>query len=97
MAGVETFDVEVAYVGKSASFRMKLEVPSGTTIRGVLERARVAEQWPEIDFQINLVGIFGRLCSLDELVSPGARVEIYRPLSRDPKESRRRRSARRVD
>lgn len=38
------------------------------------------------------VGIFGELCNRDTRLRDGDRVEIYRPLRLDPKESRRARA-----
>ena len=38
------------------------------------------------------VGIFGELCNRDAVPRDGDRVEIYRPLKLDPKESRRARA-----
>lgn len=35
------------------------------------------------------VGIFSKVVSLDTTLSEGDRVEIYRPLSKDPKQARR--------
>ena len=35
------------------------------------------------------VGIWSRVCGLDEVLRTGDRVEIYRPLQVDPKEARR--------
>ncbi len=94
MAAADTLRVEVAYVGEGGGGRWALEVPPGTTVRGALERARVCERHPEIDLGRYAVGIFGVRCGLDDLLGDGARVEIYRPLLRDPKEARRRRVAR---
>jgi len=42
----------------------------------------------------NQVGIFGKRVSLETRLADGDRVEIYRPLAMDPKESRRRRARR---
>lgn len=39
------------------------------------------------------VGIFGEPCARDAVPRDGDRIEIYRPLKSDPKESRRARSA----
>ena len=93
MAAVDVLGVEVAYAGERCSSRVALQVPAGTTVRGAIERARVLTRHPEIDLARDAVGIFGQRCELDDLVSDGARVEIYRPLLRDPKEARRRRAA----
>jgi putative ubiquitin-RnfH superfamily antitoxin RatB of RatAB toxin-antitoxin module len=38
------------------------------------------------------VGIFGRIVDLHRAVVAGDRIEIYRPLTADPKEARRRRA-----
>ena len=91
MAGADLLRVEVAYVGAQTSSRVALDVPAGTTVRGVIERARVLARHPEIDLGRFAVGIFGARCGLEDLVTDGARVEIYRPLRRDPKEARRQR------
>jgi putative ubiquitin-RnfH superfamily antitoxin RatB of RatAB toxin-antitoxin module len=40
------------------------------------------------------VGIFGELCGRDAVPQDGDRIEIYRPLKADPKESRRARAQR---
>jgi hypothetical protein len=42
------------------------------------------------------VGIFGRLVGLGEPLADGDRVEIYRPLTDDPKRSRRERARKQV-
>jgi putative ubiquitin-RnfH superfamily antitoxin RatB of RatAB toxin-antitoxin module len=44
------------------------------------------------DPAVHLAGIFGKKKPLDTLLRPGDRVELYRPLLADPKESRRRRA-----
>lgn len=90
MAGAEPLQVEVAWCGQCVT----LTVPLGTTVRGVLERARVAERMPGFDITTQVVGLQGRQVTLEALVTDGDRVEIYRPLKVDPKERRRRRSQR---
>ncbi len=88
MVAVELLAVELAY-GASCQ---RLTVPYGTSVRGVIERARLLEQHPEIDLAVNRVGIYATLVALETLVASGDRVEVYRPLTIDPKEMRRRRS-----
>ena len=94
MAGLDLFTVELVYVGPANQYCADLRVPYGTTLRGVIERARIVEHCPEIDLTCWRVGVFGELRQLDELVSAGARVEIYPPLRCSPKEARRRRAKR---
>lgn len=38
------------------------------------------------------VGIHGEICGRDRVVEDGDRIELYRPLAVDPKESRRKRA-----
>lgn len=94
MAGVELLEVEIAYASLRAQYAQSMRVPFGTTVRGVLERSRIVERFPEIDLGTWQVGIFGKLRSLDDLVRSGDRVEIYQPLRCDPKDARRLRAAR---
>ncbi|MDA1116626.1 MAG: RnfH family protein [Proteobacteria bacterium] len=63
-----------------------LDLEQGATVRMALEAAGIAAH--------HAVGVYGRRISLDACLADGDRVEIYRPLRVDPKESRRR-SARR--
>ncbi len=61
------------------------------TVAVALVQARA--QAPEIDVPWDAdVGIFGELCGRDAVPRDGDRIEIYRPLKADPKESRRERA-----
>lgn len=42
------------------------------------------------------IGIYGKLKPLDTIVRDRDRIEVYRPLVADPKESRRRRAEKRI-
>ena len=84
--------IEVAYAQADEQIVLALEVETGTTLRGAIERSGLLARCPEIDLEIHGVGVFGRRRALDELVAAGDRVEIYRPLPADPKEVRRRRA-----
>ncbi len=94
MASPEAVRVEVAYVGEGRTFLRALEVPAGSSARGAIERSRVLIEQPEIDLAAYGVGIFGRVCALETTLREGDRVEIYRPLRRDPKQARRLRARR---
>ena len=47
------------------------------------------EQRPELAARPLLLGIFGRRIEACEVLQPGYRVEIYRPLKADPRAARR--------
>ena len=90
MAGAEWLEVELAWDTQFEALR----VPRGTTVRGVIERARLAERCPELDLPGRDVGVYGRLVTMETLVQAGDRVEVYAPLVADAKELRRRRAGR---
>lgn len=80
--------VEVCYANATDQRLISLSVAEGTTLE---QAARTA--FPDLDLSQYRVGIFGKLKTLDAVLRDHDRVEIYRPLLADPKESRRRRAA----
>ena len=62
-------------------------------IREAIETSGLLAEFPEIRLGENTVGRFGELADLDDRLQAGDRVEIYRPLRADPRETRRRRAA----
>jgi putative ubiquitin-RnfH superfamily antitoxin RatB of RatAB toxin-antitoxin module len=72
-----------------------LELPRGATVAVALRCSRLQQEFPDMDFDSAAVGIFGKLADRSTVLQQGDRVEVYRPLRADPKESRRKRSARR--
>ena len=82
--------VTVTFALPDRQWRWSLTLPDAATVADALEQARavaadVPAQW---DGQ---VGIFGALCDRNAVPRDGDRVEIYRALKADPKESRRER------
>ena len=53
----------------------------------------ILKQFPEIDLEKQKVGIFSKLSKLDAVLSEGDRVEIYRPITCDPKTVQRKAKA----
>ena len=93
MASKETMTVEVAYAKPEEQVIIPIEVKPGTTVREAIMLSGILEHFPEIDLDQNKVGIFGKLTPDDTQLRERDRVEIYRPLIADPKESRRKRAA----
>ena len=93
MEKVDAFPVEVAYARPEAQAIIAVDVPPGTTAEQAIALSRIQERFPEIDLKVNQVGIFGKLGKLDQVLGPGDRVEIYRPLIADPKQVRKERAA----
>lgn len=84
--------VEVAYAYPEKYFLKKVYLDSPVSIQNVIVQSGILEKYREIDLRQNKIGIFSRLVKLTDLVENGDRIEIYRPLTADPKEIRRQRA-----
>lgn len=84
--------VQVCYMRPDRQILRELKVSSAATIRTAIEQSNVLGDAPEIDLENCKVGVYGKLKPLDSLLRERDRVEIYRPLIADPKESRRKRA-----
>lgn len=93
MSAPERIQVEVAYARPDVQTIVPLTLAEDTPAADAIALSGLLEKFPEIDLAINKIGIFGKACSADQPLKQGDRVEIYRPLIADPKESRRNRAA----
>lgn len=84
--------VEVMLAWPDHCWRKALVLPAGATVADALAASGVAAEYPDLFSEGPSVGIYGVACPLTHTVSPADRIEIYRPLQFDPKESRRRRA-----
>ena len=86
--------IEVAYALPQEQVIIPLEVEETPpiTVEDAIRRSGILERYPEIDLEVNKVGIFSKLAGLDQTLQPGDRVEIYRKLIADPKQARRQRA-----
>lgn len=89
----QLIDVEIAYAKPEEQVILSLKVPEGTAVEQALKASGLLARFPEIDPSGIKVGIFGSVCSMDQVLRQADRVEIYRPLFHDPKEARRQRAA----
>ena len=87
-----TLKIEVVYALPGAEDAVALSLPQTATVRDAIRASRIAERHPEIDLARQKVGVHGSLVQPGSPVHDGDRVEIYRPLTLDPKEARRRRA-----
>ena len=90
----ETLTIEVAYARPDRQWLLSLEVPAGTTARTAVLASGLAGDCPELDLARCPLGIFGQVVDDGRVLRGGDRVEIYRPLQRDPREVRRELAAR---
>jgi uncharacterized protein len=93
--------VEVAYALPERQRIIALYVPQGCTAFAAVLQSGITDEFPDIDPEDADMGIFSRNLDGKSLplpkqyqLKPGDRVEIYRPLRLDPKQTRLQRAAR---
>jgi putative ubiquitin-RnfH superfamily antitoxin RatB of RatAB toxin-antitoxin module len=91
---VELISVEVAFATAARQIVLALQVSRDATVEQAIRQSGILREFPQIDLSVHPVGIFGERVELNAPVAPGDRIEIYRPLSADPKQARRRRAQR---
>ena len=66
-----------------------LHVPAASTLQQALDLAGVLQKYPALRLDTLDVGVWGKPAELAQGVQDGDRIEIYRPLTVDPKVARR--------
>ena len=84
--------VQVCYASAVQETVRDLVVEQGTTIEQAIALSGMLQQIPGIDLAVQPVGLYGKKRPLDTVLRERDRIEIYRPLVADPKESRRKRA-----
>lgn len=88
----KTIEIEIAYATAETQLLLCAKVPTASTIAEALTYVAINTHIPGLDWQSLVVGIFGQRQSPDTVLKAGDRIEIYRPLSMDPKLARRARA-----
>lgn len=84
-------EVEIVYIpAQHAPIRLLVKLPGGATVGDAIVNSGLQQQYPEVTDMV--VGIFAKQVARTEILKTGDRVEIYRPLSMDPKDKRRQRA-----
>jgi putative ubiquitin-RnfH superfamily antitoxin RatB of RatAB toxin-antitoxin module len=81
--------VEVAYALPDRQRVVQLPLRDGMTALDAVQAAGLEREFPEIAGGGLVLGIYGRRVETTQVLQDGDRVEIYRPLKFDPRESRR--------
>ena len=89
MAAERRLRIEIAWAQRELQTLIELTVPAGTTAGEAVELSGIRAGHPEIPPHAPL-GIHGRVVAASRELADGDRIEIYRPLPADPKETRRR-------
>lgn len=81
--------VEICYASTSLQSILSVQVPQNATVKEAILSSGILDQFPELILKDLIVGIFSKKCELNTELKEGDRVEIYRPLTIDPKTARR--------
>jgi putative ubiquitin-RnfH superfamily antitoxin RatB of RatAB toxin-antitoxin module len=84
--------IEVVYAEPRRALAKQYRLDAPATIADALRRAAADPDFHGVDLSGAAVGVFGKAVSADQGLNTGDRVEIYRPLSADPKTARRQRA-----
>ncbi len=85
----ERIAIEVAAATPDRQVVIPLTVPDGTTVAQAVALADLPGRLPGLEIDEERLGVFGKRRRPDEVVKAGDRVEVYRPLTADPREVRR--------
>ncbi len=81
--------VTVVYASANASHVLQVALESGATVEQAINASGLYSLAPELRHGALDVGIWNRAVRLETVVREGDRIEVYRPLTVDPKEARR--------
>ncbi|MEQ3636583.1 RnfH family protein [Alcanivorax sp.] len=86
--------VEVAYALPQKQRLIGLDVPEGTSMLDAARLSGIAEQFADLELDKAPMGVFGKVVAnpAGHVLKAGERVEIYRPLTADPKLNRKKRA-----
>ena len=90
--GPAELHVSVAFSPRAGEVdEIELLLPAGATVAAALAASGMQGRYPQVDFSVLPVGIWGSFCDRSDALRDRDRVEVYRPLLVDPKEARRQR------
>ena len=80
---------DVYAASKAQQFMIPVEIIAGACVAEVIHTSGIRNYFPSLVVETMQVGIFGKICAMNQLLKEGDRVEIYRPLRCDPRQARR--------
>lgn len=80
--------VAVAYAEAKRQIVMEMNVEAGSSVEQAIQKSGILKRCTDLDLTKNKVGIFGKIVPLEQVVSEGDRIELYRPaIGKPPKKS----------
>jgi putative ubiquitin-RnfH superfamily antitoxin RatB of RatAB toxin-antitoxin module len=94
MTAQSTIKIEVACALPNKQRIIYLDVDSGCSARAAVDQSKIQDEFPDLNIANCQLGVFGLLVEGSQRLSSGDRVEVYRPLINNPRDSRRALAAR---
>ncbi|SET34359.1 RnfH family protein [Thorsellia anophelis] len=91
---MDEISVQVVFALPQKQYVYGVNLPKNSTVETAIIASGILKIRPEIDLATTKVGIYSRIVKLTDTLKQGDRIEIYRPLTADPKELRRKRAER---
>jgi putative ubiquitin-RnfH superfamily antitoxin RatB of RatAB toxin-antitoxin module len=85
----ERIHASVVYCAPGEPHVIDVDLPAGATLRDAVHASGLLQRCPELAAAPLDLGVFNQLQPLHRRVRSGDRIEVYRPLSVDPKVARR--------
>lgn len=89
MSTQESVAIEIVCATPAKQLLVQLNVRPGTTARQAVDAVSFAREFPGLDISRLTLGVYGEVVADDYILQQGDRVEIYRPLTNEPREQRR--------
>ncbi|MFT6268975.1 MAG: putative ubiquitin-RnfH superfamily antitoxin RatB of RatAB toxin-antitoxin module [Alphaproteobacteria bacterium] len=81
--------IEITYALPDKQTLLSLHVPPNTSVKEAIEQSGILQLHSDINLEENKVGIWYKTTKLSTVLKVGDRIEIYRPMTADPKEVRK--------
>ena len=77
--------INVIFANPERPLWLKLTLTDGSTVQDAIANSGLLDQFPHLNFNNLKTGIFGKFAKPDTTLKSGDRVEIYQPITSDPK------------
>lgn len=77
--------VSIAYAKPGQQVWLHVDVAEESTVNDAIQQSGILVKFPAIDLEKLKVGVFGKFVKRDAALKEGDRVEIYCPITADPK------------
>ena len=89
MESVSLLEIEVVYALPRIQFRYCVKIPFDSSVRDAIIASGFLSRFDHLELNSLSVGIFSKVVTLETILKPHDRIEIYRPLVASPKKLRK--------